>query len=179
MCSEDIFTMRSLFTTHQTQNAHCQSSSPKFHTIREVLNYTIETQIPLEILVCVVWCTGIIEWDLSFVCLLTRYIIWLNQKCTLLWKISFYFIFVFAICSSKMKTHHVTRDLFTEKVLSRLDNFNSRDPFTYYDWTLAPCGFLRSSVFLSDTLNYFLSISSHSMWKDRASWKLSQRERSI
>ena len=26
---------------------------------------------------------------------------------------------------------HVTRDRFTEKVLSRLDNFNSRDPFTY------------------------------------------------
>ena len=28
-----------------------------------------------------------------------------------------------------MKTRHVTRDLFTEKVLSRWDNFNSRDLF--------------------------------------------------
>ena len=35
---------------------------------------------------------------------------------------------------------------------------NSHDPFTYYDRTLAPRGFLRSSVFLSDALNYFLPI---------------------
>ena len=57
--------------------------------------------------------------------------------------------------------------------------FNSRDPFTYYDWTLAPCGFLRLSVFLSDALNYFLPIPSHSMCKDRTNWKLSQRESSF
>ena len=42
-----------------------------------------------------------------------------------------YFSFVFAICSSKMKTHHITRDLFMEKVLSHWDNFNSSDPFKY------------------------------------------------
>jgi len=34
-----------------------------------------------------------------------------------------YLIFVFAICSSKMKTRLVTRDRFTEKLLSRWDNF--------------------------------------------------------
>ena len=44
-------------------------------------------------------------------------------------EVCFYFSFVFAICSSKMKTRHVTRNLFTEKVLSRWDNFNSRDNF--------------------------------------------------
>ena len=49
----------------------------------------------------------------------------------LIWKICFYFSFVYAICSSKMKTRHVTRDQFTEKVLSRWDNFNSRNPFKY------------------------------------------------
>ena len=30
-------------------------------------------------------------------------------------------------------TRYITSDLFTEKVLSRWDIFNSRDPFTYYD----------------------------------------------
>ena len=53
--------------------------------------------------------------------------IWINQKCMLIWKICCYFSFVSAICSSKVRTHHVTRDLFTEMVLSHQDNFNSRD----------------------------------------------------
>ena len=69
--------------------------------------------------------------------------IWFIQKCMLIWKVCLYSSSVFAICSSKMKTRHVTRDQFTEKVLSGLDNFNSRNPFTYYDWTIAPRGFLR------------------------------------
>ena len=60
--------------------------------------------------------------------------IWYIQKCMLIWEICFYFSFVYAICLSKMKTRHVTHDLFTEKVLSCLDSFNLRDPFTYYDW---------------------------------------------
>ena len=47
----------------------------------------------------------------------------------LIWKIWFYFSFVFAICSSKKKTCHVTRDLIMEKVLSCWDNFNTRDHF--------------------------------------------------
>ena len=32
------------------------------------------------------------------------------QKCMLIWKFCCYFSFVYAICLSKMKTHHVTRD---------------------------------------------------------------------
>ena len=57
--------------------------------------------------------------------------IWYIQKCMLIWKIYFYFSFVFAICSSKINTCHITRNRFTEKVLSRWDNFNSCNPFTY------------------------------------------------
>ena len=56
-------------------------------------------------------------------CTIEPPIVWYIQKCMLIWKICFYFSFVFAICSSKMKTRHVTRDRFTEKVLSRSDNF--------------------------------------------------------
>ena len=56
-------------------------------------------------------------------------IVWYIQKCMLIWKICFYFSFVLAICSSKMRTCHVIRDLFTEKVLSCWYNFNSRDLF--------------------------------------------------
>ena len=41
----------------------------------------------------------------------------------------FYFSFVFAICSSKIETRHVTSDLFMEKVLSCSDSFNSCDLF--------------------------------------------------
>ena len=48
-------------------------------------------------------------------------------KSVLIWIICFYFSFVFAICSSKVRTRLVMRDLFTEKVLSRWDNFNLRD----------------------------------------------------
>ena len=47
----------------------------------------------------------------------------------LIWRICFNFSFVSTICSSKMKTRHVMRNLFMEKVLSRQDNFNSRDLF--------------------------------------------------
>ena len=46
----------------------------------------------------------------------------------LIWKFFFCFSFVFSICSSKIKTHHVTRDLFTEKVISRWHDFNSPQP---------------------------------------------------
>ena len=49
--------------------------------------------------------------------------IWYTQKCMLIWKNCFYFSFDFAICSSEKNTRHVTRDRFTEKVLSRWDNF--------------------------------------------------------
>ena len=58
--------------------------------------------------------------------------IWYVQKCMLIWKICFYFSFVFAICSSKMKTRHVTRATYSRKRCSRAGTiFNSRDPFTY------------------------------------------------
>ena len=71
-----------------------------------------------------------------------------------------------------------------KKVLLHWDNFQLAQFFhilwlkscssaPLYLETLFPCRFLRLSVFLSDSLNYFLPIPSHSMWKDRASWKLS------
>ena len=48
------------------------------------------------------------------------------------WFEKFVFVLVVAVVVfSKMKTCYVTRGWFTEKVFSRLDNFNSRDPFTY------------------------------------------------
>ena len=70
-----------------------------------------------------------------------------------------------------------------KKVLLHWDNFQLAQFFhilwlkscssaPLYLETLFPCRFLRLSVFLSDSLNYFLPIPSHSMWKDRASWKL-------
>ena len=64
-------------------------------------------------------------------CTIEPPIVWCIQKCMLIWKICFYFSFVFAICSSKMKTRHVTCGLFTEKVLRCWDNFNSHDPFIH------------------------------------------------
>jgi len=64
-------------------------------------------------------------------CTIKPAFIWYIQKCMLIWKVCFYFCLVFAICLSKMKTRYVTRNLFTEKVLSRWDNFNSCDPLTY------------------------------------------------
>ena len=74
-----------------------------------------------------------------------------------------------------------------KKVLLHWDNFQLAQFFhilwlkscssaPLYLETLFPCRFLRLSVFLSDALNYFLPIPSHSMWKDRAIWKLSKRE---
>ena len=45
--------------------------------------------------------------------------IWYIQMCILIWIICFYFSFIFAICSSNMSTRHVTRDPFSQKVLSR------------------------------------------------------------
>ena len=56
-------------------------------------------------------------------CTIEPPIVWYIQKCMLIWIICFYFSFVYAICSSKMKTRHVKRDRITEKVLLRLDNF--------------------------------------------------------
>ena len=53
-------------------------------------------------------------------------IVWYIQKCMLIWKICFYFSFVFAICSSKIKTRHVTRDRFTQKKLLRRTIFNDK-----------------------------------------------------
>ena len=47
---------------------------------------------------------------------------------------------------------------------------------TIFKSALAPSGFLRLSVVLSEALNYFLPTPSHSMWKDRVSWKLSKCE---
>ena len=67
-------------------------------------------------------------------CTIEPPIVWYIQKCMLIWKICFYFSFVFAICLSKKKTRHITRDRFIEKKLLRQTIFNSRDPFTYYDW---------------------------------------------
>ena len=64
-------------------------------------------------------------------CTVETPIVWYIQKYMLIGKIFFYFCFVYAICSSKMKTRHVTHDLLTEKVLSCWDNFNSCDAFTY------------------------------------------------
>ena len=66
-----------------------------------------------------------------------------------------------------------------KKVLLHWDNFQLAQFFhilwlkscssaPLYLETLFPCRFLRLSVFLSDSLNYFLPIPSHSMWKDRA-----------
>jgi len=94
------------------------------------------------------------------------------------WYGKFVFILVLSLRSVRQKWRRaVLRVSDSRKRCSRAGTiFNSRDPFTYYDWTLAPCGFLRLSVFLSDALNYFLPIPSHSIWKDRASWKLSKRE---
>ena len=87
------------------------------------------------------------------------------------------FLFWFCLCDLfiKKKTRHVTRDRFTVKKILHRTVFNSPDPFTYYDWTLAPCGFLRLSVFSLYALNYFLPTPSHSMC-DRASLILSKRE---
>ena len=56
-------------------------------------------------------------------CTIEPPIVWYIQKSMLIWKICFYFSFVYAIYLLKMKTRHVTRDLFTEKMLSHLDNF--------------------------------------------------------
>ena len=56
-------------------------------------------------------------------CTIEPPVVWYIQKCMLIWKICFYFSRVFAIFLSKMKTRHVKRDRFTEKVLSRWDNF--------------------------------------------------------
>ena len=56
-------------------------------------------------------------------CTIEPPIVWYIQKCIFIWKILFYFSFVVAICSSKMKTRHVMRDRFMEKVLPRWDTF--------------------------------------------------------
>jgi len=73
-----------------------------------------------------------------------------------------YFSFVFVICSSKTRTRHVGRDLFTEKVLSRRDNFNSRlaRSFSYDDSTLATlhlCNFKLAPYFYTLRLGQPLS----------------------
>ena len=71
-------------------------------------------------------------------------------------------------------TEYKVKQAFRSYKLCKYSGNKTFNPFTCYDWTLAPCGFLRLSAFLSDALNYFLPIPSHSMWKDRASWKLSK-----
>ena len=78
--------------------------------------------------------------------------IWYIQKYMLIWKVCFYFSFVFPICSSKTKKRHVTRDLSMDKMLSYWNNFSSCDPFTYYDCALAPlhlCNSKLGALFLS------------------------------
>ena len=60
--------------------------------------------------------------------------IWYIQKCMLIWKICFYFSFVVCDVVIKKTTRHVKRPPFTEKRLLRRTIFNSRAPFTYYDW---------------------------------------------
>ena len=79
-------------------------------------------------------------------CTIESPFIWYIQKYMFIWKLYFCFRFVFAICSSKMKTRHVTRDLSTGKVLSRWDNFHSCDPFTYNNWTESTFPVSRSRV---------------------------------
>ena len=49
-------------------------------------------------------------------------------------EIFFCFSFVFAVCSSKMKTRHVTHYRFTEKVLSCMDNFQHALALDPYRW---------------------------------------------
>ena len=71
-------------------------------------------------------------------CAIELPIVWYIQKCMLIWKICFYFSFVHAICSSK-KRRAMLRATDSLKRSSRAWTiFNSRDPFTYYDWTFAP-----------------------------------------
>jgi len=79
------------------------------------------------------------------------------------WYGKFVFILVLSLRSVRQKWRRaILRVTDKQKRCSHAGTvFNSCDPFTYYDWTLAPCGFLRLSVFLSDALNYFLPISSH------------------
>ena len=94
----------------------------------------------------------------------------------------FYFSFVFVICSSKMKTRHVTRDRFTKRCSRAILSHTMTELLLlciFVIRALAPCGILRLSVFSSDALNFFLPIPSHSMWKNRAIWKLSKRESSF
>ena len=77
------------------------------------------------------------------------------------WYGKFVFILVLSLRSVRQKWRRaMLRATDSRKRCSRAGTiFNSRDPFTYYDWTLAPCGILRLSVFLSDALNYFLPIA--------------------
>ena len=94
-------------------------------------------------------------------------------------EIFFYFSFVFAICLSKMNTRDVTHDLFTDKVLSRWNKFNSRDPFTYYDWTLTPlhiCNYKLGAYFQTPRRARSFSALSAVYVKGSRELKLFQRE---
>jgi len=77
-----------------------------------------------------------------------------------------------------MKTRYYTRDLFTEKVLSRWNNFNSRNPFTYYELSLH-CIYVIRKLFrkflLLHALNHFLPLPVMYV-KGSHELKLSQRE---
>jgi len=93
----------------------------------------------------------------------------------LIWKFCFYFSFVLAICSSKMRTCHVIRDLFTEKVLSCWYNFNSRDLFNTMTELSLLCIIVIRNLFrifvLLDALNLLVVYV-----KGSRELKLSQRE---
>ena len=85
-------------------------------------------------------------------CTIEPPIVWYIQKCMLIWKICFYFSFVFVICSSKMKTRLDTRHRFTEKVLSRRDNFQlARHTMT--ELSLLCIVVIRNSLYLANSLD--------------------------
>ena len=97
----------------------------------------------------------------SIGCTIEPHFIWYIQKYMLIWRICFHFSFVFAICSTKMKTRHVTRDLFMENVVSRRDNFNSRHLFHTMTELSLLCIFVIRNLLrifiLIDALNNFLT----------------------
>ena len=106
-------------------------------------------------------------------CTIEPLILWYIQKFMLIWKFCF-FILVLSMWSVRQKWRRaMLRATDSRKRCSRAwIIFNSRDPFISMTELLLLCIF----VIRNSRLNYFLPIPSHSMWKDRASRKLSKRE---